>query len=62
MDIECLLKIRLENTSLRYIKKRRESWTDNKRLLFLESVLRCWFCAVKCHEGWLIGLGVVTGG
>jgi len=23
--------------------------------------VRCWFCAVRCHEGWLIGSEVVTG-
>ena len=28
---------------------------------FYSLSVRCWFCAVKCHGGWLIGSEVVTG-
>jgi len=29
---------------------------------FYSQSIRCWFCAVKCQDGWLIGSEVVTGG
>ena len=37
-------------------------WQGIRGCYFYSLSVRCWLCAVKCHEGWLIGSKVVTGG